>query len=124
MNITGLQKAYLAEAVIAARRIVKHGSADDKIIQGTSATDKLLGVTTEVAAAINEHTDVIKSGMADVEYGGTVSRGDPLTSDATGRAVVAAPAAGANNRLIGFAEVSGVVGDIGQVWIEPGFMQG
>lgn len=124
MNINGIQKAYLAEAIIAANRIVKHGTADDKIIQATAATDKLLGITTEVAAAINEHTDVVKTGLKDVEYGGTVTRGDPLTSDSVGRAVVAAPAAGVNNRIIGFAEVAGVVGDIGQITIALGVMQG
>lgn len=124
MNIPGLQKAYLAEAIVAAFRIVKHGTADDKVIQSAAVSDKHLGVSTELPAAIGEHMDVIKSGLANIEYGGTVSRGDPLTSDSVGRAVVAAPAAGTNNRLIGFAEVAGVVGDIGQVWIEPGFMQG
>lgn len=124
MNIPGLHKSYVAEAVINAYRIVKHGTADDKIIQSTAATDAHLGVTTELAAAIGEHTDVVKTGLANVEYGGTVTRGAPLTSDSVGRAVVAAPAAGVNNRLIGFAEVAGVVGDIGQVWIEPGLMQG
>lgn len=124
MNINGIQKAYLAEAVIAPRRIVKHGTADDKIIQAAAATDKLLGVTSEVPAAIGEHTDVVKNGLVDVEFGGTVTRGDPLTSDAVGRAVVAAPTAGVNNRLIGFAEVAGVVGDIGQMQIALGVMQG
>ena len=124
MNIPGLQKAYLAEAIIAAYRIIKHGTADDKIIQSAAAADAHMGITTELPAAIGEHVDVIKSGLANVEYGGVVTRGAPLTSDAVGRAVVATPAAGVNNRIIGFAEVAGSLGDIGQVWIEPGVMQG
>lgn len=124
MNIPGLTIAYLAEAIIAACRIVKHGTADDKVIQAAAVSDGIMGVTTSVPAAIGEHVDVIKSGIANVEYGATVTRGAPLTTDSVGRAVVAAPAAGVNNRIIGFAEVAGVVGDIGQVWIEPGVMQG
>lgn len=124
MNTPGITKAYKAEAAIAARRIVKHGTADGVVIQGAAAADKLIGVTTELAAATGETVDVVKTGLADIEYGGNVSRGDPLTSDSVGRAVTAAPAGGANARLIGFAEVAGVSGDIGQVHISPSVMQG
>ena len=124
MNIPGLTKAYIAEAIIAPYRIVKHGTADDKIIQSSAVGDAHLGITTSLPAAIGEHVDVIKSDTANVEYGATVTRGAPLTSDAVGRAVVATPAAAANNRIIGFAEVAGVVGDIGQVWVMPSVMQG
>lgn len=124
MNIPGLTKAYLATAIIAAYRIVKYDAVDGAVIQSTSATDLHAGVTTKVPAAVGEHADVIKGGLADIEYGGAVTRGNPLTSDAVGRAVVAAPAAGVNNRIIGSAEVSGVLGDIGQVWIAPGYIQG
>lgn len=62
--------------------------------------------------------------IEDVVFGGNVTRGQPLTADAQGRAVAAAPAAGANVYCIGFAEVSGVVGDIGTVIISPFIMQG
>ena len=124
MNIPGITKAYKAEAAISARRIVKHGTADGTAVQGAAAADKLIGVSTEIDSAIGETVDVVKTGLADVVYGGTVTRGDPLTSDASGRAVTAAPAAGANARLIGIAEVSGAVGDIGQVAIFPSVMQG
>ena len=86
--------------------------------------DFLMGVLTGLDAAVNEPADVVQGGIADVEYGGVVTRGAPLTSDATGRAVVAAPAAGVNNRIVGFAEVSGVLGDIGAVRLAIGFMQG
>lgn len=117
-------KSYIAAAAIAKRRIVRHAAADNQVQLATAATDLSIGVTTEIDVAINEPVDVIREGLADVEYGGTVTRGQPLTSDATGRAVVAAPAAGSNVRLIGLAEVSGVVGDIGTVFIAPSVMQG
>jgi hypothetical protein len=117
-------KSYIASAAIPKRRIVRHASADNQVQLGSAATDLLIGVTTEIDVVANEPVDVIREGLADIEYGGTVTRGQPLTSDGTGRAVVAAPAAGSNVRLIGFAEVSGVVGDIGTVFISPSVMQG
>lgn len=118
--------SHIAAAAIPKRRIVKFGAADNAVLlsAGAAATEFSIGVTTEVDAITGETVDVVRGGLADVEYGGTVTRGQPVTSDATGRAVAAAPGAGTNNRIIGFAEVSAVVGDIGAVSINPGFMQG
>ena len=119
-----LVRNFKAEGAIPAFTIFKMGSADGQILAGAAATDKLMGVTTDIAAAINERCDGMLVGIADVLYGGAVARGDPLTSDALGRAVNAAPAAGSNVRVIGTALVSGVLGDIGQVNISPSVMQG
>ena len=124
MNIPGLHKAYLAAAAIAAFRIVKHDAANGSVIQAAAAADKSIGVSTELPAASDETVDIVKNGLASVEYGGTVTRGDLLTSDTVGRAVTAAPAAGANVRIIGVAEVSGVLGDIGQLMVAPSMLQG
>jgi len=118
-----LTKNYVAEAAISPFRIVKLGAADGQVLQAAAATDALLGVT-DLAAAVNERVDVHTHGLVDVEYGGTIARGDALTADASGRAITAAPAAGVNNRIIGFAEVAGVVGDIGKVDIAKGQIQG
>ncbi len=120
-----LIKEGTAEAGITKCRIVKFGAADGGYIQAAAATDFLAGVYGESFDVVTgERLGVTKQGIADVEYGGAVTRGQPLTSDANGKAVTAAPAAGSNVRIIGFAEVSGVAGDIGQVWLEPGVMQG
>lgn len=124
MTNTLLNKNYVAEAAIAAYRIVKFGTADGNVVQAAAATDFLVGVMESVGPAINERCDVIKSGIADVEFGGTVTRGGPVTSDASGKAVAAAPGAGSNVRIIGFAEVSAVSGDIAPVLVAPGVMQG
>jgi hypothetical protein len=104
---------YIADAPIIARRIVKHGSADRHVDMASAATDYLMGVSELGCTAIGDHVDIIKEGIAYVEYGGTVTRGQPLTADSVGRAIVAS----GSNRVIGFAEVSGVVGDIGEVFI-------
>ena len=121
-----LVKTYIAGAAIPKRRIVKFGVSDGRVIPGAGAavTEFLIGVTTEVDVLTGEPVDVIRSGLADVEYGGVVVRGSPLTSDATGRAVAAAPAVGVNNRIIGYAEVSAVAGDVGAAQIVLGIFQG
>lgn len=108
---------YVAFAAIAAFRIAKHGANDGEVVQGAAATDALMGVTEGIAPAAGERVDIVKSGLADIEYGGAVAKGDPLTSDADGRAV---KATAAGSRLIGFAEVAGVAGDIGLVDIALG----
>ncbi len=117
-------KQYTAEAAVGANLIVKPGSTDDYVAQAAAATNLLMGVSGNIAAGAGERIDIVKKGIADVIYGGTITRGDPITSDANGKAVTAAPAAGANVRIIGFAEVSGVSGDIGSVRISQGIMQG
>ena len=124
MANTLLNKNGSAEAAIAAYRIVKPGSNDGGYVQAAAATDFLVGVCESVGPASGERVDIVKSGIADVEFGGTVTRGGPVTADSNGKAVAASPSAGSNVRIIGFAEVSAVSGDIAPVLIAPGVMQG
>lgn len=124
MGTPNLIRSYTAGAAIAKYRIVKPGAADGAVLQAAAATDFLNGVCVELDAASGASTDIIKSGIAEVEFGGAVTRGGPVTADANGKAVAAAPGAGSNVRIIGFAEVSAVSGDIAPVWIAPGVMQG
>ncbi len=119
-----LARNYTAGAAITAFRIVKSGANDGEVIQAAAATDLLMGVCGELAPASGERVDIHKIGIARIEFGGTVTRGNPVTADASGRAVAAAPAAGSNVRIIGFAEVSAVSGDIADVLLAPGLMQG
>lgn len=122
MSNPGLIKAFKAGAAIAARRVVKF-EADGDVVQAAAATDAVIGVS-DLGAAAGQTVDVILSDTAAVEYGGPVTFGAPLTADADGKAVVAAPAAGANNWIIGQAMVDGVAGDIGLVHIAKSQMQG
>ena len=125
MAIEGVAKTFLAGAAITKRRIVKLGADDKHVIQGAAATDSLIGVADSLgAAAAEDPIDVILQGISDVELGGTVTRGGLLSSDANGKAVAAAPGAGTNNRIIGFALASGVSGDIIAVQISQGSVQG
>lgn len=119
-----LIRNFTAEAAVAAFRIVKFGATDGSVAQAAAVGDKAVGVSTEVPAALGERCDTQLDEVAYVQYGGAVTRGDLLTSDANGKAVTAAPGAGTNNRIIGIAMVSGVLDDIGQVSITPSMMQG
>jgi hypothetical protein len=120
-----LTKAFVAEAAVLPFRIVKIGATDGSVLQSTAVSEVLLGVADEIGqATIAGRVDVIMEGIADVTYGATVTRGARLTTDATGRAVAAAPGTGTNNGIIGIALVSGVVGDVGSVQIAPCIMQG
>ncbi|MCK4786215.1 MAG: DUF2190 family protein [Desulfobacteraceae bacterium] len=115
---------FVAEAAVAPYRIVKGGTTDDDVLQGAAVTDGLRGVCGALNADAGERVDISLVGIEEVEYGGTIAKDDPITSDANGKAVKAAPAAGVNNRIIGFAMVAGVSGDIGSVLIAPGQIQG
>jgi hypothetical protein len=117
MRNEGLTKTLLAGAAVLKNRIVKFGADDKHVIQGAAATDKLIGVSDNLGAdAAEDPLDVIYDGNALLMYGATVAAGDMLTSDATGRGITTTTAA---NRVIGFANLDGVVGDIGSVRIAP-----
>lgn len=117
-------KTFDASGAIVAYSIVKATATDFAVAQATAATDKVLGVTTEIDAADTERVDVVISGTAFVKAGGTIAAGDPITANASGYAVTAAPAAGSNNRIIGFARQSAVSGDVFEVILSLGVIQG
>ena len=116
---------HLAEGAITLNRIVKYGATDRGILQAAAATDFMFGTCMESGAVTGERQDVARAGIGWVEAGAAVPRGSPITSDASGRAIVAAPAAGANVRIVGFADESAAAaGDVIRYTIEPGLMQG
>lgn len=140
----GLTKTFTAGGVISDARILTFGTSDNLVVQAAAATDAVFGISKVpqgsrqrivqtgstppavpvVTIVANERLDVVLCGIAEITYGATVTRGQLLTSDAQGRAIPAAPAAGSNVRVIGIATVSGVSGDIGNVLISPSMMQG
>lgn len=124
MKTEGLIKTFDAGGTLPARRIVKFGSAEETVVVATAVGDALIGVSVDVDAANGDLVDVVLSGIAQVEYGGNVTRGALLTTDTAGKAVAAAPAGGANNSVIGRAMVSGASGDYGYVLLAPGQIQG
>ena len=106
-----------AGAAVAINKIVKHGTADNKVIQATADSEALLGVSDRPAAADGDPIDIVVHGVAPVKYGGAVTRGAWLTSDANGDAVVTS----ANGKqVIGRALVAGADNDIGEVLLAQG----
>ncbi len=112
-------KTLIADGVVGSYRIVAHGSVDGSAKQADAATDALMGTTQEFGAVDAERLDVALGGLPEVQYGGTVQRGDPLTSDAEGKAVKATVS---GSRIIGFAWVSAVANDIAPYQAASGFL--
>jgi hypothetical protein len=104
---------------------VKFGGSDYVIIQGTDGSAPLVGVSDQVgietggSTASGARIDVIRDQIANVVYGGNVTRGKWLTADANGKAVEAVLTPGTEIHVIGRAEVSGVAGDVAPVYIQP-----
>lgn len=109
MATPGIYKNFEAEGEIGPYVIVTHGTADYAVKAATGATVALVGTTDELGKLSNGRVDVCAGGIPEVALGGTVAAGDPLTSDASGKAV---KATAAGNRILGFALVSGASGDI------------
>lgn len=111
-----LQKGYTATVAIAAHTLMKFGAADGTVVPATDGAAFIVGVQSQLDCDAGDRASACMVGnIEDVIYGANVTRGQPLTADAQGRAVPAV----AGNFAIGFAEVSGVAGDIGTVIISP-----
>ena len=104
----GLTKAYLATTDAAPYTIAKYVTGDHTVAAATAPADRICGVFTEAGAKSGRNADVVRSDMPGVLLGGAVAVGDRLTSNANGRAVVAA----SGNSLLGTAVKAGVAGDV------------
>lgn len=120
----GLTLNRTAGGAIPARTIVKFGADSKTVLAGAAATDDLLGVSCDVDAAIGDPCDFMIDGIAPVISGGNITRGKPVTSDANGHAVQAAPASGADVRILGIAMEDAVANDITGVFLAQSVMQG
>lgn len=103
-----LDKTFTAGGTINPYRLVKFGGADTTLLQAAAATDALIGASGQVGAASGEVLDVTLLGIAEVQAGGSITRGNMVTSDANGKAVVASD----GNVIAGKALMSAVDGDI------------
>ncbi|MEI6158362.1 MAG: capsid cement protein [Roseococcus sp.] len=122
--ITELIVNRVAGGAVGARRIVMPHSTAGQFVVAT-ASGKFFGVCFQPGgAASGERMDIALGGLVEVVAGGTIAAGDPVTSDASGAAVIAAPAAGVNARVLGFAHEAAVAGDIFRVLLSPHTMQG
>lgn len=113
-------------AVIEAYRIVKFdATVKTSVLKAAAATDAPVGVSEGVDTAASGRVDVVMTGLTKVTAGAAYNPGTYLTSDASGRAVAAAPAAGVNNGIIGIAiEEATAAGDIVEILVNPQSRQG
>ena len=124
MSNPTLIKTFAAGGAIAPLRIVRF-SAADTVVQAAAVTDAMVGTIMDVAPVSGERVDVVLEGIALVEAGGAITLAQFVTADASGRGVAAAPAAGANNRILGYPlEPATAAGDIIRVMLNPGSLQG
>ncbi len=121
---TVLEKSAKCAAAVTPFTIAKPGADDDHFIVSTAVGDALTGIFQHATTLAEEEVRVMVVGVSRIKLGGTVVRGDWLTSDATGQGVAAAPAAGTNNNVIGRALASGVSGDIIPVLLAQNRIQG
>ncbi|MBP6734408.1 MAG: DUF2190 family protein [Chromatiaceae bacterium] len=103
-----LDKTFTAAGTISPYRLVKFGGSDTTLLQAAAASDALIGVAGQIGAASGEVLDVTLVGIGEVEAGGSITRGNSVTSDANGKAVAASD----GNVIIGKALMSAASGDI------------
>jgi len=119
-----LTKNFTTGAATEPYRLVKL-TGDDQVEHAAATTDTIIGATGEIGTdGAGERQDVHVVGIAEVELGGTVSRSDHVTSDATGKAVTASPSGGTNAQVAGIALDGGVDGDIVDVLLVQTQIQG
>lgn len=115
---------FTAGTAIPAYRIVRL-SATGQAEQATAAADRVIGASPDLAVVAGERVDVFMSGVAYLTAGAAITPGALVMSDASGRAITAAAAAGVNVRAVGVAlEAAGAAGDVIACLMEPGTFQG
>lgn len=118
-----LELERTANGAITDGKIVKTGATEGSVAHATAATDAITGVASHDAADLKT-IRIMTMGVAKVKLGGTVTEGAAITAGAAGVGVAAAPGAGINNRIVGFALQPGVSGDLISVQLALGQIQG
>lgn len=117
-------RAYEAAAEIEGRRIVAFSdpASSSKVTTASANTGPFAGVSDAMGAELGGMCDVHRGGLVHVTLGGPVQAGDPLTSDANGKAIKAVAAAGTTVHYIGFADEPGVADDVIDAFAAPGLL--
>ncbi len=135
---SGISKTAKCTAAIATQYTLCTPGADDDTFSVASGYGvPLIGVFQATTVNPGDRVEVMVSGISNVVLGGTVTRGDFLTSDANGKGITATRHAHTENTaasytqnattspappdfVIGVALESGVAGDIIGVLLAPG----
>lgn len=125
MSVPLLTKSYEASAAVAGFRFVAFSDValSSKVALAAANTAPIIGVSDGMGAAIAEMADVHLMGIVLIELGGTVTAGQTLSSDATGRGVGVVGATTTTRRVGAIALQPGVSGDRIQALIVPSVIQ-
>lgn len=125
MHNPTLIKTFNASGAISKLLLCTLAATAGVVEQATNASTNLIGIADPGGdVADGERIEVITHGFSEVVYGGNIANGDPITADANGKAVKAAPAAGVQVPIIGFAVGDGELDVIGSIRIAPGILTG
>ncbi len=117
-------KSFSITGAAGAKTIVKFTGNRGEVAPATAATDKIAGVIDLEATAAGQMVDVAIECLHEVVAGANIAAGDPLTSDANGKAVPATIAAGVTKHVFGKALVPAVAGDIFAYLVAPSVIAG
>ena len=135
---SGIEKTLKSSAAIStAYTIAKFGADDDHAAVASGSSDDMIGIFQHTTSGAEEPVRIMMTGISRIVLGGTVTRGQFLTSDANGKGVAATrhthtentaatytqnatTQAASDVNVIGMALKSGVAGDIIPVLINPG----
>lgn len=85
-----LIKNYVAEDATNQYLIAKQGTADNQTLKSNAAAAGTIGIVCQPGTvSIGDRVDVVLMGEAEVLCGGAITAGASITSDASGKAVVA-----------------------------------
>jgi hypothetical protein len=115
-NAQGIDLTFNAGSDLSAQqyRIVKLTSSDLAVANATDLNQ--VGVLQDNGGSAAGRPSLVRVfGPSKVKLGGTVVKGDRLTSDASGNAIVAA----STKQVVGIAMTAGVSGDIGNMFVSP-----
>ena len=120
-----LKLSFEASALTVGFRFARFSdsAASSKVALAAANTDAIIGVFPALATAIGDIAEVTVAGQEFIELGGTVTAGAPLTSDATGRAILAAPVVSTTVRVGAIALELGVIGDRIKCLVVPSLLR-
>jgi hypothetical protein len=121
----GIEKEVSVTGTIGQYTLATPAGTDNNTFEAASGvTAPLLGVFQFAPTADQPQVRVMLTGISWLQVSAAVNMGNPITSDANGNGVAAAPAAGVNNYIIGFALATTSGAGMVPVLIHPGRIQG
>ncbi|MDX5595312.1 capsid cement protein [Pseudovibrio sp. SPO723] len=123
MQQFGLIKNFTSQGATEKYRLIAPGTKGGHT-KCAALDEKILGTSGVRGAKDGERLDVYLDGIRPVTFGGDVAFGDPLTSDAQGRAIKAEPASGVTIAIGGHAMCTATAGAVGDMHVLPGYITG